>query len=164
MSANLDFFRACWQQEIAATVALFRALPEGALDYRPHPASRSARELVEHLLAHAIDVELIARASRCDETMTVPFAGSADAARQYEALGAAAAATLATTDPAAWEHAPVELLVHGTPLVTLPRHAMEWFFFHDIIHHRGQLSTYVRPMGGRVPSIYGPSGDSATGA
>lgn len=27
------------------------------------------------------------------------------------------------------------------------------------IHHRGQLSTYLRPMGGKVPSIYGPSGD-----
>lgn len=27
------------------------------------------------------------------------------------------------------------------------------------IHHRGQLSSYIRPMGGRVPSIYGPSAD-----
>jgi uncharacterized damage-inducible protein DinB len=29
----------------------------------------------------------------------------------------------------------------------------------DEIHHRGQLSTYLRPMGARVPSIYGPSAD-----
>jgi uncharacterized damage-inducible protein DinB len=34
-----------------------------------------------------------------------------------------------------------------------------WLFFFDAIHHRGQLSTYIRPMGGKVPSIYGPSGD-----
>ena len=27
------------------------------------------------------------------------------------------------------------------------------------IHHRGQLSSYLRPMGGKVPSIYGPSAD-----
>jgi uncharacterized damage-inducible protein DinB len=33
----------------------------------------------------------------------------------------------------------------------------------DAIHHRGQLSTYLRPMGGKVPSIYGPSGDTAMG-
>lgn len=33
------------------------------------------------------------------------------------------------------------------------------------IHHRGQLSAYLRPMGGRVPSIYGPSADEqVTGA
>jgi uncharacterized damage-inducible protein DinB len=29
----------------------------------------------------------------------------------------------------------------------------------DAIHHRGQLSTYLRPMGAKVPSIYGPSAD-----
>jgi uncharacterized damage-inducible protein DinB len=39
---------------------------------------------------------------------------------------------------------------------------MMWFFFFDIIHHRGQLSTYVRPMGGAVPSIYGPSADTSS--
>ncbi len=27
------------------------------------------------------------------------------------------------------------------------------------VHHRGQLSSYIRPMGGKVPSIYGPSAD-----
>jgi uncharacterized damage-inducible protein DinB len=28
------------------------------------------------------------------------------------------------------------------------------------VHHRGQLSTYLRPMGGSVPSVYGPSADT----
>jgi uncharacterized damage-inducible protein DinB len=35
-----------------------------------------------------------------------------------------------------------------------------WFILFDAIHHRGQLSAYLRPMGGKVPSIYGPSADS----
>jgi uncharacterized damage-inducible protein DinB len=30
----------------------------------------------------------------------------------------------------------------------------------DAIHHRGQLSTLIRPMGGKVPAIYGPSADT----
>jgi uncharacterized damage-inducible protein DinB len=34
-----------------------------------------------------------------------------------------------------------------------------WGFLLDIIHHRGQLSTYLRPMGAKVPQIYGPSAD-----
>jgi uncharacterized damage-inducible protein DinB len=34
-----------------------------------------------------------------------------------------------------------------------------WFILFDAIHHRGQLSAYLRPMGGKVPSIYGPSAD-----
>jgi uncharacterized damage-inducible protein DinB len=36
-----------------------------------------------------------------------------------------------------------------------------WGFLFDAIHHRGQISTYLRPMGGKVPSIYGPSADDA---
>ena len=34
-----------------------------------------------------------------------------------------------------------------------------WGFLFDAVHHRGQLTTYLRPMGGKVPSIYGPSAD-----
>ena len=40
-----------------------------------------------------------------------------------------------------------------------PLGEMMWGLLFDAIHHRGQLSTYIRPMGGKVPSIYGPSGD-----
>ena len=32
-------------------------------------------------------------------------------------------------------------------------------YYREWIHHRGQLSTYLRPMGAKVPSIYGPSAD-----
>jgi len=41
-----------------------------------------------------------------------------------------------------------------------PRGKIIWEFLLDLIHHRGQLSTHLRPMGGKVPSIYGPSADS----
>jgi uncharacterized damage-inducible protein DinB len=36
-----------------------------------------------------------------------------------------------------------------------------WLAFFDALHHRGQLSAYIRPMGGKVPSISGPSADAA---
>lgn len=36
---------------------------------------------------------------------------------------------------------------------------MAWSFLFDIVHHRGQISTYLRPMGSTVPQIYGPSAD-----
>jgi uncharacterized damage-inducible protein DinB len=38
---------------------------------------------------------------------------------------------------------------------------MAWGFLFDAIHHRGQLTTYLRAMGEKVPSIYGPSADEA---
>jgi uncharacterized damage-inducible protein DinB len=37
---------------------------------------------------------------------------------------------------------------------------MIWGLMLDMIHHRGQLSTYLRPMGGEIPSIYGPTADN----
>ena len=39
---------------------------------------------------------------------------------------------------------------------------MAWSFLFDIVHHRGQITTYLRPMGSTVPQIYGPSGDEPT--
>lgn len=40
------------------------------------------------------------------------------------------------------------------------KYNMAWGFLFDAIHHRGQLSTYLRAMGAVVPAIYGPSADS----
>ena len=40
-----------------------------------------------------------------------------------------------------------------------PPSPMAWSFLFDIVHHRGQITTYLRPMGSTVPQIYGPSGD-----
>jgi uncharacterized damage-inducible protein DinB len=41
----------------------------------------------------------------------------------------------------------------------MSRAQIAWFLLHDQIHHRGQLTVYLRLAGGKVPSIYGPSGD-----
>ena len=40
-----------------------------------------------------------------------------------------------------------------------PASPMAWGFLFDIVHHRGQITTYLRPMGSTVPQIYGPSAD-----
>jgi uncharacterized damage-inducible protein DinB len=40
-----------------------------------------------------------------------------------------------------------------------PASPMAWSFLFDIVHHRGQITTYLRPMGSTVPQVYGPSGD-----
>jgi uncharacterized damage-inducible protein DinB len=60
-----------------------------------------------------------------------------------------------------WSTLPVErwdgtLDFFGTPRPASP---MAWSFLFDIVHHRGQITTYLRPMGSKVPQIYGPSGD-----
>jgi uncharacterized damage-inducible protein DinB len=65
---------------------------------------------------------------------------------------------LAKLDDDAWGRK-ARFLVNGTPAWEAPLGEMLWGFLFDAIHHRGQLSSYLRPMGAKVPSIYGPSGD-----
>jgi uncharacterized damage-inducible protein DinB len=61
--------------------------------------------------------------------------------------------------PAAkWEQA-VPFMFQGNEIMKETGYGNAWGFFFDAIHHRGQLSTYLRPMGAKVPSIYGPSAD-----
>jgi uncharacterized damage-inducible protein DinB len=66
---------------------------------------------------------------------------------------------LHTLEDGDWYHQ--AWLIRGREEILL-KHAVGgllWIGLFDVIHHRGQLSTYIRPMGGKVPSIYGPSAD-----
>ena len=65
-----------------------------------------------------------------------------------------------TYDDEKWTSEHVELLVAGKLFGAMPRFQMMWFFLNDIIHHRGQLSAYIRPMGGKNPTVYGWSADT----
>ncbi len=75
--------------------------------------------------------------------MFTPAPGIAESIAAYEQYPATLEAKLATVDDAKWE-SPARML---------------FGFLFDAVHHRGQLSSYLRPMGAKVPSIYGPSGD-----
>jgi uncharacterized damage-inducible protein DinB len=63
-------------------------------------------------------------------------------------------------DSKAWARK-AALTMGGKVAWSAPLGEMLWSFLFDAIHHRGQLSTYLRPAGGKVPSIYGPSADDA---
>ena len=67
---------------------------------------------------------------------------------------------LAKLDDAGWNK-PGKFLYGGTPVWEDTVGELMWGHLLDAIHHRGQLSTYLRPMGSKVPSIYGPSADDS---
>ena len=87
---------------------------------------------------------------------TAELKTSADVARWY--------AETAQQDLARLAAAPAEALIKIVDfrgLFQLPAVAFLDFSMRHIVHHRGQLSTYLRPMGAKVPAIYGESYDSA---
>ncbi len=157
---NLEFYKACFANEKASTLQLFLSLPSEKLGYRPHSINRSAREIIAHLMAHLVDLKIILGHSVCNETMDFDFLDSEDAANKMNILWDTVAEALHKLNIVQWEEEQVELFVNEKSFVKLPRNSMMWFFFFDIIHHRGQLSSYVRPMGGKNPAIYGYSADT----
>jgi uncharacterized damage-inducible protein DinB len=163
---NRAFFIRRWSQEYPAFIDVLKALPEGQLDYRPHSASRSAGELVSLLVAIARSCLMLCETEKSSfntELLWHSATGSAslaDMIADYEKHHKDLAEKLESMDQGTWTR--VAWLKRGEQEILLKDTVggLMWLALFDAVHHRGQLSTYIRPMGGKVPSIYGPSGDA----
>ena len=159
---NREFFAQLCTHEHPRFVGVLEALPADRLDYRPHPKSRSAEELVGHLLGHEQDLVELLETGSINHRIQVPFTSMAEAVDMYKRARKDIETKLPALSDSAWDE-PGKFLVNGNAIMEMPRHGLAWMLMLDAIHHRGQLSTYLRPMGGKVPSIYGPSADTAMG-
>lgn len=156
---NGEFFRERWEMEQAAFRKVMSAVPAGQLDYRPHERSSSAGELAWQLAQEQADlIDLLDKS----EAIYIPGRPRPSSLDEILAAWDQASATLRerlqSLDESKWQtqgHFKVGDDVAWTD--TLQN--LLWGFLFDMIHHRGQLSTYLRPMGAKVPAIYGPSGD-----
>ncbi len=155
---NREHYVSCLKNEVPIFVRVFKALPPDQLAYRPHPRSTSAGDLVWLLAGELHDAAVLAGKHEVSFAMA-PAPASLDAMiAAYEKNAAALKRKLAKLTPAAWAKK-ARFLVEGKVAWEAPLGDMLWGFLFDAIHHRGQLSSYIRPMGGKVPSIYGPSAD-----
>ena len=147
-----SLFTKFWTQETRTTRTVLARIPDGS-DYRPDPRSRTAQEIAwqivceEKMLIEAVET---GRAEWAPPPMPESMAEVlAEYERQSDAL------------PRRWadlsdERFHGKLEFFGTQR---PASEMAWSFLFDIVHHRGQISTYLRAMGSTVPQIYGPSAD-----
>ena len=87
-----------------------------------------------------------------------PLPGVPESIAAFEKNAAALKTRLAKVDDAKWD-SPARLKMDGKVMWEAPLGDMLFGFLLDAVHHRGQLSSYLRPMGAKVPSIYGPSAD-----
>jgi uncharacterized damage-inducible protein DinB len=145
--------------EHATTKRVIEAIPLDKGDYRPDPFSKTALELAWHIVAaeHRFLSGISAGAfdfspiHRPDDVKN-----SAHIATWYEHSFAENFQKLTALSP---EGAARILDFRG--VLQLPAVAFSRFSLNHTIHHRGQLSAYIRAMGGKVPAIYGESYDSA---
>jgi len=142
-------------REAEITKRVIGAVPDAKSEYRPDPNARTAKELAWHIAN--TDVQFLDGIADLQFKMESPEhkpETSAEVVAWYdenmkrgiERVQALTAEQLTT---------PVEFF----GVFNLPAVAYLGFLNNHSIHHRGELATYLRPMGAKVPSIYGGSYD-----
>ena len=147
-----SLFMNFWADESKTTRNVLARIPEGS-DYRPDPKSRTAQEIAWQIVC---EEKMIIEALETGKAEWAPPpmpASMKDVVGAYEKQSAGLGARWKALPAARWDG---ELEFFGTKRPASP---MAWSFLFDIVHHRGQITTYLRPMGSTVPQIYGPSGD-----
>jgi uncharacterized damage-inducible protein DinB len=154
-----DFLLSTIETEIPQTIGVFKAVPADRLDYSPDALSKTAMGLVRHLtvedewlLNGVADGHFV---SWADDSEACGLASPAEAIAAYQTrIPAALARVKALPDEALLR----EVDMMGA--LKLPAIQFLSVALRHSCHHRGQLSSYLRAMGGKVPGIYGPTADT----
>ena len=147
------------RNESRTTRTVLAAVPNVNLDYRPDPCAKTANELLRHIasadnffLKSVVDGAFVPGSVKIPEGVTTPAEVAAwygdEHAKNLEAVTRLSGEELIRT-------------VNFRGQFERPAYTFLQNGLLHAVHHRGQLSTYLRPMGGKVPAIYGESYDSA---
>src|SRR5688572_23775977 len=165
MVSQKQQFLAAYEREHAITMRVLRAFPPEKSELQPHPRCKTARELafifaLERGLATLVFNDAFAAGGDGASPRQTPAppaswnAVLAAVAKTHEDFGNIVRAT------------PEEKLFETVKFFTAPKTLGDvsridflWFILSDEIHHRGQLSIYLRMADAKVPSIYGPTAD-----
>jgi uncharacterized damage-inducible protein DinB len=162
MATPKQQFLDAYEREYATTMRVLRAYPASAGDLRPHPKCRTAREIAwTFVLERGLGTRVLNNAYATQRPAGTPPAPPATwdgiVAAFEKAHADYGAVVRAFSDAELTEK--VKFFTGPKQMGEWSRLGFAWFLLHDEIHHRGQLSVYLKAAGGKVPSIYGPSGD-----
>jgi uncharacterized damage-inducible protein DinB len=147
------------KNESRTTKSVLAAVPDGNLDYRPDPSAKSANELLRHIasadnwfIKSVVDGAFAPGSVKIPEDAKTPKEVvewyGIEHAKNFEAVTKMSGEQL------------IQIMDFRGMFKNQAFTFLQAGLLHTI-HHRGQLSTYLRPMGGKVPAIYGESYDSA---
>jgi uncharacterized damage-inducible protein DinB len=142
--------------EMQTTKKVIAAIPDTNRDYKPDPKARTAWELAWHLVT--VDVQFLEEIAD----------GKFNMEPRYKDQPKTVAELVSWYDKNFTRAMDKARAMTGEQLVTpidfmgafnFPAFVYLSFVNNHSIHHRGELATYLRPMGSKVPAIYGPSAD-----
>lgn len=154
-----------YDHELATTRRVLERVPEAEFGWKPHPKSMTLGQLAGHVasipfwLSATIDTPFYDVTAGDREASLEPPASRDVMLKQFDEKVRKARASLANASDAEMM-APWSLKQGGTVIFSMPRvAAVRSFVMNHMIHHRGQLSVYLRLKDVPVPAIYGPSAD-----
>jgi uncharacterized damage-inducible protein DinB len=153
-----EFYLQRRQVEHPIFLRVLEALPGDRIDYKPHERSPSAKDVLWTLtneLKSCIDVVSEHKALWNAQ----PAPSYDEMLRLFGQWSNELSERVGKMDDVSW-NAVAKFYVNGKVVSEQQIGQFLWYIHFDAIHHRGQLSAYLRPMGGKVPAIYGPSADS----
>lgn len=156
-----------FDHEMANTRRLLEVVPAADAAWKPHPKSSSLGDLAAHIATLPRWARLVLEQPELDlgspanaSIAKVPFTTVPELLEQFDRHVREARAALASVTDAAmgvtWT-----LKNRGTTIFSMPRAAVvRGFILSHMIHHRGQLSVYLRLRDVPLPSLYGPTADT----
>ena len=153
-----DRFLELWEREFQTTIKVIKAYPHDKLDLQPSEKSRNARNLIwtfvgeEMMITQAVNgaIEFAPgppAPESLDELVNIYQHSHREVHSKIEGLSEEQC------------NATVQFPVGPGKMGDFRCIDIMWLSLYDMIHHRGQLSVYLRIAGGKLPSIYGPTAD-----
>jgi uncharacterized damage-inducible protein DinB len=159
---NSQVFLPELEHEMAGTRRVLERVPDEHLDWRPHEKSFTLRELANHVATLPRWIPIVLTTADVDY-LTLPRtemeASAAAMAERLDALVEESKEHMTAAAPEAWTE--TWTLHYGDQTVfSMPRAAVyRSFVMNHLIHHRAQLTVYLRLLNAPVPGLYGPSAD-----
>jgi uncharacterized damage-inducible protein DinB len=160
-----DFLVGELEREVDRSRAALEQVPSGKYDWKPHEKSMAFGYLAN--LVATIPTWIRMQINQAELDVAPATGGNIEQKRLDEsqellqALAKASAEARTAFENTSDEHLKTNwrLLARGQVVMEAPRYEMIQDTFNHWAHHRGQMTVYLRLMGARVPSIYGPSAD-----
>ena len=150
--------------EMATTRSLLAIVPDDKADWRPHPKSMTLGELAKHVadVASGLSRAVVGSAG-VDFTTMPPREGYQGTSRMLadfdQGLAAFREALSQISDESMMQT--WTMSAGDKVFLSMPRVAtLRTLIMNHMIHHRGQLSVYLRELDVPLPSIYGPTADT----
>ncbi|SHG48117.1 DinB family protein [Flagellimonas flava] len=156
-------FLAELEQEFIATQNLLDIVPKDQLGFKPHEKAMSLGQLALHVATIPMRNLGFAKDGQVETTVIVQHPEAQTTHEILEAFATSKEATktlLHQDSDTSWLQTQWKLLRSGEVIAEMPAHAfVRTFVLNHFVHHRGELTTYLRILNQKIPSIYGPTAD-----